>query len=320
MLLAVPCSAADAVALYDAADGTPAGEVAVGSHPVHLAAADGRVLVATMGERSVDVVADGAVERIETGVLGPSHFAVGADTAFVPCTGGDAVAVLDLETLDCTERVAVGAEPHDAELVDGTLYVGSRADGTVTVVDAETATVRTAVDLGTVDGTQARVQGLAAADDGVYAVDQANGRVAHIEAGSTAGVAGVAAVGENPYEPVVDDGRVLVAGRDDGTVTELSRDLSTATTHDVGGTPTEVVTADEDAWVFDRDRAVVRSLGGDGVELPHPGFAAARDPDRPARVYVSHYDDDAISAVDLDTGTVRWTADTPERPFEPLPV
>ncbi|MGZ0746099.1 hypothetical protein [Haloparvum sp. AD34] len=200
------------------------------------------------------------------------------------------------------------------------LYVGSRADGTVTVVDAETATVRTAIDLGTVDGTQARVVGLAAADDGVYAVDQANGRVAHIEAGSTAGVAGVAAVGKNPYEPVVAGDRVLVAGRDDGTVTELSRDLSTATTHDVGGTPTEVVTADEDAWVFDRDRAVVRSLAGDGVELPHPGFAAARDPDRPARVYVSHYDDDAISAVDLDAGTVRWTADTPERPFEPLPV
>lgn len=317
MLLAVPCSAADSVALYDAADGTPAGEVAVGSHPVHLAAAGGRVLVATMGERSIDVVAEGAVERVETGVLGPSHFAVSTDAAFVPCTGGDAVAVVDLETLDCTERVAVGAEPHDAELVDGTVYVGSRADGTVTVVDAETATVRTAVDLGTVDGTQSRVQGLAAADGGVYAIDQANGRVARLEEGT---LAGVAAVGENPYEPVVAGDRVLVAGRDDGTVTELSCDLSTATTHDVGGTPTEVVMAGEDAWVFDRDRAVVRSLGGDSIELPHPGFAATRDPDRPARVYVSHYDDDAISAVDLDAGTVRWTSDTPERPFEPLLV
>lgn len=316
MLLAVPCSEADSVALFDATTGEDAGRVAVGSHPVHLAAADGRVLVATMGERSVDVIADGAVERVETGVLGPSHFAVSDQQAFVPCTGGDAVAVVDLDLLELRERVAVGAEPHDAELVGGDVYVGSRGDGTVTVLDAESATVRRSIDLADGDSS-ARVQGLTAAESGVYAVDQASSRVVLLDGER---VVAEAAVGANPYEAVVADGCVFVAGRDDGTVTELSPDLSSSTTHEVGGRPVDLVAADGGVWVFDRERAVARSLAGADIDLPHPGFAAVRDPETPGRVYVSHYDDDAVSAVDVGDGTVAWTASTPARPFEPLPV
>ncbi|MFB6268984.1 MAG: YncE family protein, partial [Halobacterium sp.] len=253
MLVAVPCSGADTVALFDASDGSDAGRIAVGAHPVHLAAAGGRVLVATMGERSIDVVTHGGVERVQTGVLGPSHFAIAGDSAFVPCTGGDAVAVVDLVALEHRERVAVGAEPHDAEAVDGLVYVGSRADGTVTVLDAETVAVRATVDAAPgIDG-QARVQGLAAAPEGgVYAVDQANARVVLLDAD---GVRAAASVGANPYEPVVDGDRVLVTGRDDGTVTELSSDLSSATTHDVGGQPVDIHVAEDATWVFDRDRA-----------------------------------------------------------------
>lgn len=317
MLLAVPCSEADCVALYEASDGSDAGRIAVGAHPVHLAAADGRVLVATMGERSIDVVTDAGVERVPTGVLGPSHFALSEDRAFVPCTGGDAVAVLDLESLDHVERVAVGAEPHDAETVDGAVYVGSRADGTVSVLDGETAAVRATVDVADATGDGARVQGLAAADGGVYAVDQSNGRVVLLDED---GVRAAADVGANPYEPVVDGDRVLVAGRDDGTVTELPRDLSTATTHEVGGRPFDVHAADGAAWVFDRDEAVARTLDGETLGLPHPGFAAVGDPQRAQRVYVSHYDDDAVSALDLGARSVEWTAATPARPFEPLVV
>lgn len=316
VLLGVPCSEADAVALFDADTGREAGRVSVGAHPVHLATAGGRVLVATMGERSIDVVTDGAVERVPTGVLGPSHFAVDGDTAFVPCTGGDAVAVVDVDALELRERVPVGAEPHDAERVGDAVYVGSRADGTVTVLDAATATVRETVDVGPETGARARVQGLAAADGGVYAVDQANDRVVRLGGdGVTA-----AAVGANPYEPVVLDDRLFVAGRDDGTVTELTPDLSTSETYAVGGRPVDLVGAAGETWIVDRERPVVRSLSGASVDLPAPGFAAVADPERSAVAYVSHYDDDAVSAVDLGERAVRWTAATPARPFEPLVV
>lgn len=305
------------MALFDANDGRDAGRIAVGAHPVHLAATDGRVLVATMGERSIDVVADGAVERVSTGVLGPSHFAVHDDRVFVPCTGGDAVAVVDLASLERTDRVAVGAEPHDAEVVDGAVYVGSRADGTVTVLDAETAAVRQTVDVGAATDSRARVQGIAAAASSIYAVDQGNARVVRLDED---GVDAAASVGANPYEPLVADDCIYVAGRDDGTVTELSLDLSSRTTHDVGGQLSDVVPADGAVWVFDRETATARTLAGDEIALPHPGFAAVSDPQRTHRVYVSHYDADAVSALDLEEGTVGWTTETPARPFEPLVV
>lgn len=317
MLIAVPCSAADAVALYDAADGNDAGRIAVGSHPVHLAAADGRVLVATMDERSVDVVAEGTVHRVPTDVLGPSHFAVVDDRAFVPCTGGDAVAVLDFDTLELRDRVAVGAEPHDAEVVGDAVYVGGRVDGTVSVIDARTAAERATVSVAERSDSGARVQGLTATGDRVYAVDQSNGCVVLLD---ETGVVAAAPVGTNPYEAVITDGRVLVAGRDDGTVTALSADLAEVTTHAVGGRPLDVVLANDDAWVVDRENAILRTLAGERVPLPHLGFAAVRDPRDSQRVYVSHYDDDALTAVDLADRSVAWTAETPGRPFDPLVV
>lgn len=317
MILAVPCSKADAVVLFDTADGTEVGHIAVGSHPVHLAAANGHVLVATMGERSIDVIADGTVKRVPTGVLGPSHVAVHQDRAFVPCTGGDVVAVVDLDELVRSNRVAVGAEPHDTEIVDDRVYVGNRMGGTVTVLDAETTAVCGTIDVKNGAASPPRVQGLAAADGGVYAVDQANCRILRL---TETGVVDIASVGADPYEPVVDGDRLFVAGRGDGTVTELSRDLSTTTIHEVGGRPVDVVPTDGRVWVFDRERAVVQSLSGESVNLPYPGFLASVDPERPGKVYVSHYDDDAVSAVDLGDQVVTWTHETLSKPFEPLVV
>jgi outer membrane protein assembly factor BamB len=340
MLLAVPCSDADCLALLDAADGADRGRVGVGAHPVHAAVVDGRVFVATMGDRAVSVVADGEVRRVATGVLGPSHFATtDAGDVLVPCTGGDALAIVDADRLELRARVGVGAEPHDVAVHEGRAFVGSRADGTVTVVDPAAATVEATHDL----AADARIQGVEAAAEGVYAVDQRNARLHRLTA---AGVEGSVPTGENPYDAVVDDARVLVAGRDDGTVTAVSRTAGFGTdtggdspsptrrVHDVGGRPSGVVVADGTAWVLDRERPHLASLpaaafGDDGsgadapatrrIEVPHPTFAAGVAPND-AVVYVSHYDDAAVSAVDLDAGRVAWTAATPARPFDPVVV
>ncbi len=339
MLLAVPCSDADCLALLDAADGADRGRIGVGAHPVHAAVVDGRVFVATMGDRAVSVVADGEVRRIATGVLGPSHFATtAAGDVLVPCTGGDALAIVDAERLELRARVGVGAEPHDVAVHEGRAFVGSRADGTVTVVDPAAATVEATHDL----ATDARIQGVEAAAEGVYAVDQRNARLHRLTA---AGVEGSVPTGGNPYDAVVDDARVLVAGRDDGTVTAVSRAAGFGTdpggddspsptyrVHDVGGRPSGVVVADRTAWVLDRERPYLASLpaaasGDDGadapatrrIEVPHPTFAAGVATDD-AVVYVSHYDDAAVSAVDLDAGRIAWTAATPARPFDPVVV
>lgn len=336
MLVAVPCSDDDCLLLLDAADGIEQGRVGVGDHPVHLAVVGGRTFVATMGDRAVSVVADGAVHRVETGVLGPSHFAATDDDVLVPCTGGDALAIIDAERLELRARVGVGAEPHDVAVRDGLAFVGSRADGTVTVVDPAAATVETTHDL----APDARIQGVEAAPEGVYAVDQRNARLSRLTAD---GVEGSVPVGANPYDAVVGDSDVLVAGRDDGTVTAVGRESEfgdgndlNRRVYDVGGRPSGVVFAADEPWVLDRERAHLAPLkrtpsAGDSgatrdgpsarrrVEVPYPTFAAGVAPDDGV-IYVSHYDDAAVSAVDLGAGRVIWTAETPAHPFEPAVV
>ena len=332
MLVAVPCSDDDCVILLDTADGTERGRIGVGDHPVHLAVVGDRTFVATMGDRAVSVVADGAVHRVETGVLGPSHFATTDEgDVLVPCTGGDALAIVDPERLALRARVGVGAEPHDVAVREGLAFVGSRADGSVTVVDPAAATVEATHDL----AADARIQGVEAAAEGVYAVDQRHARLFRL---TPEGVEGSVPVGANPYDAVLTDDRVLVAGRDDGTVTAVPRgrafgagvdDHGDRHVYDVGGRPNAVVLADGAAWVLDRERAQLQPLGGSTagdpsgrrrIDLPHPTFAAAAAPTDEAVLYVSHYDDAAVSAVDLDAGRVRWTAETPAHPFEPAVV
>ncbi|MFB6090809.1 MAG: YncE family protein [Halobellus sp.] len=311
MLVAVPCAGADCVVLLDGDDGTERGRIAVGDHPVHLAAVGSAVFVATMGERAVSVVDDGRVGKIETGILGPSHFALADGLVLVPCTGGDAVAILDPDSRSLAGRVGVGAEPHDAAVRDGLAYVGSRVDGTVSVVDPDAARVKRTIDV----GADARVQGVDAGFGAVYAVDQTGGRV--VRADET-DVTARADVGANPYEATLGPERVYVAGRDDGTVTSLAPDLSDPETHGVGGRPTAVSIVDGAPWVLDRERARMVALDADAsLSLPAPAFAADPVGDGDA-VAVSHYDDDRVSLVSTADREVRWTAETPAQPFEPL--
>lgn len=322
MLVAVPCSEDDCVVLLDAERGTEQGRIAVGAHPVHLTTVDGRTFVATMGERAVSVVVDGRVERVETGVLGPSHFATTDGEVLVPCTGGDVLTVIDVERLELRDRIGVGAEPHDVAVRDGLAFVGSRADGTVTVVDPSGGTVHATHEF----DPEARIQGVEAASEYVYAVDQRNARLHRL---TVEGIESSWDVGANPYDAVVNDSRVLVAGRGDGTVTEVPRGATgesgpgEARTREVGGTPADVALAAGNAWVLDRERPRLVALDSDRsgerqtVDLPFPSFAAAVHPTDDTRLYVSHYDDDAVSAVDVAAGRVTWTAETAARPFEP---
>ncbi|SDY11028.1 NHL repeat-containing protein [Halobellus clavatus] len=312
MLVAVPCAGADCVLLCDGEDGTERGRIDVGAHPVHLAAVGSAVFVATMGARAISVVDGGAVTRIGTGTLGPSHFAVTDDgLVLVPCTGGDVLAVIDAGSRSLRRRVGVGPEPHDVAVTGGLAYVGSRVDGTVSVVDPNAGQVQRTMET---DG-DARIQGVDAGFGAVYAVDQAGARIVRVD---DTGVTARASVGENPYEAVVVANRVLVAGRDDGTVTSLTPALSDPTVHEVGGRPTAIAAVDGTPWVLDRDRDRMLSLDTErSIPLPAPAFAAAPTGDGDT-VVVAHYDDDLISLVSTADREVIWTSETPADPFEPL--
>ena len=322
---AVPCEGANVLALFDLVTGNPLGSVSVGSHPVHAVAHSERTFVATMGERSVTAVEpNGELTRIETGVLGPSHFAAAGGHLYAACSAGDALAVIDPAESRLVTRIGVGAEPHELA-VDAErryLFSGSRRDGVVDVVDTETRARVGAVAM----GPEARVQGVALAPDGHrgYAVDQDGSRVIAFDPGNhgegepeepmdrIGGVRAETAIGADPYDLAVTEDRVFVPGRADGTVHELSLDLTLEAIHDGFRRPVDLFRVDDRWWVLDAEAAQLRSLDGAVVETAAPGLSAA--PVGGGRLLVSHYDDDLISLVDVAEGAV-WAAATPAHPF-----
>ncbi|EMA63684.1 YncE family protein [Halorubrum lipolyticum] len=320
-VLAVPCEGDDLLALFALETGERLGEIPVGSHPVHATTCRGRTVVATMGERSITAVGpSGEVTRVETGVLGPSHFATANGELYVSCSAGDALAVVDPEALTLVDRVAVGAEPHELAVAPGAdrLYAGSRREGVVDVVDTETRERIGAIDA----GPDARVQGVALSPDGGrgYAVDQRGARVVAFDPGgdvagdaaSAAPVRGEAAVGADPYDLVATADRVFVPGRGDGVVHEFDRNLEPIAVREGFSRPVDVLEVAGERWVLDAGAPRLRSLDGAVVETPAPGLVAT--PAGEGRVAVSHYDDDSVSLVDVESGPV-WTADSPAYPF-----
>jgi outer membrane protein assembly factor BamB len=309
-IVAVCCDDAATLALYDLGSGDSPGAVAVGSHPVHATLVDGRVFVATMGERSVSVVdTDGTVSAVETGVLGPSHFARAAGHLFVPCTAGDVVAVIDPHTLELVTRVPVGAEPHDAVAHEARVYVGSRSEGVVSVIDASSRERRTDIDV----GADARVQGVEVhpPTGRGFAVDQRGGRVVSFSLGANPGVLGEATVGANPYDLFVRDDHIYVPGRGAGTVHRLDTALNAGTVHEAFTTPTQVIRHGRREWVVDSGTDSLVSVDGARTTLPEPGFEGLSTDEG---ILLSHYDEGLVSLVDPGAGVV-WSEPAPANPF-----
>lgn len=311
-LVAVPCEGANELVLLEVGTGEHLGSIPVGRDPVHATTAAGTTFVATMGDRAVTAVAPaGTVERVETGVLGPSHFGTAGTELFVSCSAGDSLAVIDPVDRRLLDRVPVGAEPHEMAVGSSgeSLYVGSRRAGQVDVVSVVERSAVAAVDI----GPDARVQGVALGPDGDrgYAVDQREARVVTFETEPEYTVENTAPVGGDPYDLVVTTQHVYVPGRDAGTVHVFDHDLRSVTVHDGFDRPVDVLPCDGAWWVLDAESAGLVSLAGESVETPAPGLSAIHAGDE---LLVSHYDDELVSLVSPTKGVV-WATEVPSRPF-----
>ena len=308
------CQGDGVVSVHDFETGNPIGKIPVGGHPVHAHAIDGRIFVATMDERTLSVIEpNGDVERFRVGVLGPSHFASAAGTLFVTCTAGDVVAAIDPFEPRLLARIGVGAEPHELVAHNNRVFVGSRRDGVVSVIDATTLERCGDVEV----GADARIEGVGIDHTGTrgFAVDRRGERLVGF-APTDLTVTGTVPIGSDAYDLTVADDVVYVPAQGSGTVHVVELDLDDQRVHPGFERPVEVHEWDETAWVVDRGRARLESLTGRSVEIP-AGAIHAQPTDH--GFVLAHYDDAAVSFVHPTTGTV-WTAETGAHPLGILVV
>ncbi len=314
-IVAVCCQGAGVLALHALDTGEPLGRIPVGGHPVHAPRIADRVFVATMDERSVAVVdVDGSVSRINVGVLGPSHFSTVGARLFVTCTAGDVLAAIDPVAGELVERIGVGAEPHELAAHDGLLYVGSRRDGVVSVVDAER--MRHVHDIAV--GEDARVEGveLAPNADLGFAVDRSNQRVVSFPLGAEGDVAGEAEVGAGCYDLTVTADRIYVPSPEDGVIHASDHEFDASEVLEGYERPVDLVRWADQLHVIDRGAPVLRGLEGAAIPIPAGAIAACGTD---SGLVLSHYDDGSLSLLE-PTSEICWHRETAAYPFGAIVV
>jgi DNA-binding beta-propeller fold protein YncE len=217
--------------------------------------------------------------------------------------------VIDPDTRELVTRVSVGAEPHDVVAHKERVYVGSRSEGVVSVIDASACEHRADIDV----GANARVQGVEVhpATGRGFAVDQRSARVVSFSLDADPGVLGEATVGSDPYDLFVRDDHIYVPGRGAGTVHRLDTALNPEMVNEAFTTPMQVVPHDHREWVVDRGTDSLASVDGAETTLPVPGFKGLSTDEG---ILLSHYDERLVSFVDPNTGVV-WSEPTPANPF-----
>lgn len=140
----------NSVSLVRVSDGTVVSEIACGRHPSAIVLTpDGRRALVSgtySGELSVLAIENGQLHAAGSVRLGfePRGIAVSPNgqLAYVALTAANEVAVVDLKSLQCVSRIAVGRWPRYLAITpDGTrLAVGESGDGGISVVDTQART------------------------------------------------------------------------------------------------------------------------------------------------------------------------------------
>ena len=215
----------------------------------------------------------------------PTH--VVADTqgrAYVPLSGADEVAVVDLANASVVERIETGAYPHGLRLSpDGTeLYVANVEDGSVSVIDTANLTEAARIPVGT-----APVQvGFTPDGSRIYVSLRDENRVAVIDT-ATREVTGRIEVGPNPIQMIATpDGRQIY----------------------VANQGTEAAPNDTVSVIDTATGKVAKTLktapGAHGVSVSADG----------AFVFVTNIADDSVSVIDVARQEVVGSVPVGDRP------
>lgn len=222
--------------------------------------------------------------------------------AGVCCQGGDAVAIVDLDTGEYSGSVPVGGHPVHAVAAEGRLFVATMDERAVSVVDTD----------GSVRSISTGVLGpshFARAGGRLFVTCTGGDAVAALDPRDPA-LVGRVSTGAEPHGVVAHEGLVYAGSRVDGTVTEFEPDsLTTVSTVAVEGEPRlQDLGAGDAVYAVDQGGARVVKLDADGVRAVAPVGANPYEVtlDADGAVYVPGRDDGTVHVYDaaLEDGTV----------------
>lgn len=213
-------------------------------------------------------------------------------------------------------RVLVGAHPKSVAVGPGRAYVGLYDSASLAVVDTASLTL-----LRTVQGAGRGANGVALSGSYVYLAHRDSASVSVFHAADPNAFQQTLAVGLLPFGVAALADRVFVAnfGSDSVTVIDSAAN-SVLRTEPIGAHPALAAAGGARGWVttlgsaggarvLDRDGKLVRTIAT-GAEP----FGIAYNP-LLGRLYVGHWADDSLWAIDAATGARLQRAVLPDRPF-----
>jgi len=209
-----------------------------------------------------------------------------------------------------TQPIEVGEAPTGLTLADGSLWVGTFGDGTVSRIDVASNEVEATIPLG------GRISELATSESGVWVTNYSDGTASRIDP-DTNEVVATAQVGSEPIGVAGQETDVWVASFRDGTVSRVGPQGDVVARFDLGGNPVGVATGDGAVWVTNQADGTVTRIDPQTEELTPVGIGGA--PLGVAvgegAVWVTNAGDNTVSRIDPATNAVSATIPVGERPF-----
>ena len=227
----------------------------------------------------------------------------------------NSIGVLDLESGEVTETIALEGRPGSVAASADAVWVTNPDVGTVTRIDPNEQEVRDSIQVGE------NPTGIAVGFDAVWVVESGGPSVSRISSG-TNDIVDTIDVGNGPAGIAVGEGSVWVTNRFDGTISRIDPDGATAIkTIPVGLDPRGIVVGFGSVWValagsntvvrVDPDtNSVIRPIGVGNA----PGsMAVSQDPDA---LWVVNSLDNTVMQISPDTNTVVDTIEVGKGPAE----
>jgi YVTN family beta-propeller protein len=222
---------------------------------------------------------------------------------YLPALDADALGTIDANAAGISSQVKLPGAPSAAAAGEGSVWVASKADGTVTRLDPRSGHSQTV----TLDGPPG---GVAYGDESLWVTDSENRKLVQINPRTSAVVQRIS-VGNSPGAVAFGDDAVWVVNEVDGTVSRFDLGTGSVTkTVPVGPGPAGIAAGLGGVWMASENSSTLLRIdpaSGDVVQAIPVGNGPTGVAIGAGSVWVANTRDGTVSRIDPSTNSVRAT-------------